>query len=82
MANNYLTNLAAINERRIQFNEWTARLHKERDIPPTMPLVLREGTGDAELEDYLAEGQAMMAAETAFFEKYGKPGVDPHTVED
>jgi len=82
MANNYLAELAAMNERRARFNEWTARLHAERGIPSTVPMILRQGSGDTELEDYAAEGQAMMAAETAFFEKYGKPGIDPHAVAD
>jgi len=81
MPNNYLKALREMTERRERFNEWTLRLHAERGIPTSLPLVLREGSGDTELEDYLAEGQAMLAGESAFFEKYGR-AEDPHAVED
>jgi hypothetical protein len=78
--NKYLDELEAMTAAREAFNARTRELHAARGIPSTMPLVATPD--DAEMMEYLAEGTALLAREKAFDEKYGKPGIDPHTVDD
>ena len=76
---NYLEELTAVTEAREAFNERTRDLRAQRGVPSTVPLAATPD--DEELMAYLAQGEALVARETAFNEKYLKPGVDPHTIE-
>lgn len=75
----YLDELKAITEAREAFNERTRQLHESRGVPSHVPVVAVQG--DPEIEDYIAEGTALIEREKAFEEKYMKPGVDPHTLD-
>lgn len=75
----YLEELTAITEAREAFNERTRLLHKSRGVPSHIPIVALEG--DEEIEQYLADGTALLDRERAFNEKYMNPGVDPHTID-
>jgi hypothetical protein len=75
----YLDELTAITEAREAFNERTRRLHESRGVPTHVPLVATPN--DDEMMQYMADGEALVAREKAFDEKYFKPGIDPHTID-
>ena len=75
----YLDEMKAITEAREAFNERTRRLHESRGVPSHMPIVARDD--DDEIMQYIADGEALVAREKAFDEKYFKPGIDPHTID-
>lgn len=75
----YLDELAAVTAAREEFNERTRRLHESRGVPTNVPIVAT--LNDAEVMQYLADGEALLERERALHEKYFQPGVDPHTVD-
>lgn len=74
----YLDELRAITDAREQFNELTRALHESRGVPPEVPIVAV--TGDEEIEQHAAVGEALLAREEAFRAKFYIDGVDPHSI--
>ncbi|MFC4137129.1 MULTISPECIES: hypothetical protein [unclassified Microbacterium] len=75
----YLDEMTAITEAREAFNERTRRLHESRGVPSHVPIVATPD--DDEIMQYIADGEALLAREKAFNEKYMRPGIDPHTID-